>query len=393
MVGKAPLTISATSHSGLVYGDDPPIVTPLYGGFEMGEDASALSTPPTCSTTYTLGAPPDTYASTCAGAEAANYDITGVDGSVEVGKATLTISASEPSAQYSDPMPGLDAVYDGFLFDDGPGDLQGALDCISTVAVDADNHVVSPARSYLITCSGLASDRYAISWVDGWLTVEGEATITRLSADNPHAVPSTVKGGRATTPALTFTIDVTEEADGTYGDIGAVLPDMLAVVRAGDDLPVIGTCRVSGVRSSDGTQPGTATITCDVPARTALGVYSVTFQVGGGYYYGWDQSVLAVYDAKATGSSGGGTMVNPNTGADADFAYTVHSLAKGAAIEGWFLYLGRDAAGNVVQEIWSDTFSTLSVSGNRATATGTGRLWSPAWDAPIEGNALRHHEH
>ena len=52
VVNQAPLTITASSGA-MTYGATPPAITPVYGGFVNGDNASSLQTKPTCSTTAT----------------------------------------------------------------------------------------------------------------------------------------------------------------------------------------------------------------------------------------------------------------------------------------------------------------------------------------------------
>ena len=52
-----------------------PTITPTYAGFVNGDDASSLTTAPTCSTTATSSSPVGSYPSSCSGAVDANYTI------------------------------------------------------------------------------------------------------------------------------------------------------------------------------------------------------------------------------------------------------------------------------------------------------------------------------
>ena len=57
-----------------------PTITPSYSGFVNGDNASSLSSQPTCSTTATASLPVGNYASSCSGAADSNYTITYVSG-------------------------------------------------------------------------------------------------------------------------------------------------------------------------------------------------------------------------------------------------------------------------------------------------------------------------
>jgi hypothetical protein len=82
-VDKAPLTITASSHT-ITFNDPVPTITPSYLGFVAGDDADDLATPPTCSTTYTVGSLIGSYPSKCENAVSANYDLNYVNGTVTV---------------------------------------------------------------------------------------------------------------------------------------------------------------------------------------------------------------------------------------------------------------------------------------------------------------------
>ncbi len=92
-VDQAPLVVTASSGS-TTYGSGPPTITPSYSGFVNGDDPTALTTPPTCSTTATASSPVGNYSSTCSGASAANYAITYQNGTVTVNTAPLIVTAS-----------------------------------------------------------------------------------------------------------------------------------------------------------------------------------------------------------------------------------------------------------------------------------------------------------
>ena len=64
-----PATLMVTASSATVdYGSSPPTITAAYSGFVNGDDATSLTTPPTCSTTATSSSPVGSYPSSCSGA-------------------------------------------------------------------------------------------------------------------------------------------------------------------------------------------------------------------------------------------------------------------------------------------------------------------------------------
>jgi hypothetical protein len=82
-VTQAPLTITASSAT-MTYGGVVPAITPGYSGFVNSQNASSLTTQPTCTTTATSTSAPGSYPSSCAGAAGANYAIAYVNGKVTV---------------------------------------------------------------------------------------------------------------------------------------------------------------------------------------------------------------------------------------------------------------------------------------------------------------------
>lgn len=91
-VNKAPLTIRADDKS-KPEGDPNPAFTVTYSGFVNGENASVLATPVTITTTAVTASPSGTYPIVPAGATAANYAISFVNGVLTVSpRSVQTIS-------------------------------------------------------------------------------------------------------------------------------------------------------------------------------------------------------------------------------------------------------------------------------------------------------------
>ena len=106
-VSPAPLTITASSPQVHLNGAVPTI-TPSYSGFVNGDTDWSLTTPPTCSTSYTQGAPASSgpWVTSCHGAVDTNYSISYVNGAVTIcGSHVLVITASSSSLTYGSPVP------------------------------------------------------------------------------------------------------------------------------------------------------------------------------------------------------------------------------------------------------------------------------------------------
>ena len=181
-VTPAPLVITASSGS-IPYGSPVPTITPSYFGFVNGDTAASLSTPPTCTTTYTQGSPPNsTYPTSCSGAVDTNYSISYVPGALCVTPAPLGVTAPTLSVPYGSPVPTITPSYSGFVNGDTPGSLTTPPTCVTSYTVGA------PAgSSFPTSCSGASDHNYVITYVPGTLTVTpAPLTITASSATVPY---------------------------------------------------------------------------------------------------------------------------------------------------------------------------------------------------------------
>ncbi|HEX8116987.1 MAG TPA: MBG domain-containing protein, partial [Pyrinomonadaceae bacterium] len=119
-------------------------------------------------------------------ADAANYTNASKDVTINVVRATLTVTTVDSSKVYGQPNPAFTVNYSGFLNGDTPATLGGALS-FTTAATQASNVGV-----YAVTPGGLTSANYAVNFVPGSLTITKAAlTVTAddkvkiLGAANP----------------------------------------------------------------------------------------------------------------------------------------------------------------------------------------------------------------
>jgi filamentous hemagglutinin family protein len=190
--GEAPtLTVTADDLS-KVYGTAITPTFTLTGLRPSDSEATAFDVPPTVASD---GAPADAdvgvYAAVVsATASAQGYLLDLVDGEITVTPAALTVTADDAARLYGAANPAFTASFDGFVLGQGVDDLGGALS-FATPATAA-----SPVGSYAITPSGLTSGNYAISFVDGALTVD-PAPLAVTIADAS-------RGYGAANPAFTY---------------------------------------------------------------------------------------------------------------------------------------------------------------------------------------------
>jgi len=90
-ITRAPLTVTASSPS-VFFGSATPLITPSYSGF-VNSETSAVVSGITCSTAYTTSSAVGSLPSTsCSGGSASNYQISYINGAVNINQASSTIS-------------------------------------------------------------------------------------------------------------------------------------------------------------------------------------------------------------------------------------------------------------------------------------------------------------
>jgi hypothetical protein len=248
-VNQATVTITASSPT-VNYGDKVPDIKTNYKGFKNGDDRTVLTTLPTCTTTYTTTSPAGSSPSTsCSGAVAANYTFNYVDGSVTVNQATVTITASSPTVNYGDKVPGIKTNYKGFKNGDDRTVLTTLPTCTTTYTT------TSPAGSSPSTsCSGAVAANYTFNYVDGSVTV---------NQDNPTlawATPAAITYGTA--------LSGTQLNATATGVTGATLPGVFTysplsgVVLTGGSQTL--SVSFAPTDTTDYTTPATATVKLQV---------------------------------------------------------------------------------------------------------------------------------
>jgi len=247
-IGKAALTITADNQSS-TYGAALPTLTASYGGFVNGDNAASLTTAPTLSTSATAASPAGSYTITASNAVDANYTITYVAGTLNIGKASLTITADNQNSTYGSALPTLTASYGGFVNGDNAASLTTAP-TISTSATSA-----SPSGIYTITASGAVDANYTISYVAGTLSINQAAlTITAdnqtstygsalpvltasysgfVNGDNAGSLttaPTIITTATASSPAGTYAVTVSGVVDDNYTI--SYVPGILTIGKA-----------------------------------------------------------------------------------------------------------------------------------------------------------------
>ena len=164
VVDPAPITITASSGMA-IYGSAAPAVTPIVSGLQNGEDSSVLGSALTCTTDAASSSPVGSYATQCSGAADANYAISYANGTTTITPAPLSITASSGTMTYGGAVPAITPGISGLQNGDNPSVLGAGLTCGTTATSS------SSVGSYASTCSGAVDDNYAISYVNGSVTM------------------------------------------------------------------------------------------------------------------------------------------------------------------------------------------------------------------------------
>jgi hypothetical protein len=212
-VGKARLTVTPSgaktydgqpffggtaTYTGFVNGETPAVLTGsvVYGGSAQGATAAG------------------TYGITASGLGAANYDIT-FDGSglLTIAKAPLTITATNATKTYDGLAfaGGNGVTFSGFVNSETDSVLGGA------VAYSGTSQSAKDVGTYVISPSGFTSNNYAISYVDGALSVTPASLIvTALNATKTYDGLAFTGGN-----GVTFSGFVNSETDSVLGGAAA----------------------------------------------------------------------------------------------------------------------------------------------------------------------------
>ena len=111
-----------------------------------------------------------------------------------VARALLTIAANNAARRYGANYSAFSANFSGFVNGDTSSALAGLLGCATTAVPN------SPVGTYPIMCAGLSSPNYAISFINGTLSVVPEPTSVALAFS-----PLSIMVGQSTTATVTLT--------------------------------------------------------------------------------------------------------------------------------------------------------------------------------------------
>jgi hypothetical protein len=278
------------------YGATNPVFSASYSGFVNGETNDILSGVLVFTCSAETNSPVGTYPIEPSGLTAANYSITFSNGTLTVKPYALTVTADDQTKTYGQADPGFTVNYSGFVNGESASVLGGTL-AFSRASGEA-------VGGYTITPSGLTSTSYAITFVNGTLTVS-PAGLT-ITANNQS------KAYGAALPVLTVSY-----SGFVNGDTAASLTTPPAVTTTGTASSAVGTYPITASGAVDANytisyMPGTLTVSpvaLVVTANDASRVYGATNPVFTGTITGLQNgdNITATYATTATVSSPVGT--------------------------------------------------------------------------------------
>jgi hypothetical protein len=246
-----------------------------------------------------------------------------------------------------------------------------------------------PASSHVITFN--VSDGDSTVSPTTTVVVEAEDATATLDEDNAVAVLVDEPGGDSGTFSLTVHVQETlpdnaEAGPAAAGDIdNAVVNISLVPVGPGGSV-IPDSCDTPPATGSG--YAGVLSVTCHfngVPVNT----YSVDATVNVvGYYAGFAEDVLTVYDPSLGFTTGGGWFYWPDTDDKTNFGYTMKYGKNGRNVKGSVLIM-RHLADGTKYRFKSNALEGLAVGESTspefgwASFTGKGTYLEPGWSDPV----------
>ena len=158
-IEKAPLTVTAKSYT-IKQGEALPTFEVEYDGFKNDETVDVLAKKATVTCSATSASAPNTYDIVVSGAEAGNYEISCVKGTLTIVEADpVTVTAKSYTRKYGEANPVFEYTSEGKALDGTP-----EITCEATAA--------SPVGTYPIVVSKGTVTNYNDSYVNGTLSFE-----------------------------------------------------------------------------------------------------------------------------------------------------------------------------------------------------------------------------
>ena len=294
-ITRATATVTAQAKT-KVYGATDPALTATVSGLQNGDAASVIQ----YTVSRTAGENVGTYTITPSGATTqGNYNVTYVNASMTITKATATVTADAKTKVYGAADPALTAVVSGLQNGDAAGVIQ------YTVGRTAGENV----GTYTITPSGAASQgNYNVTYVTA------NMTITRASATVTAQAKTKVYG--AADPALTVVVSSLQN-----GDAASVIQYTVSRT-AGENVGTYtitpsgattqGNYNVTYVNASMTITKAMATVTADAKTKVYGATDPVLTAVVSGLQNGDAASVIQYTVSRTAGENAGTYTITPS---------------------------------------------------------------------------------
>lgn len=175
-ITKAPLTLTANNVERLYYTENPDFSYSLTGLLN-GDNNSCISKDPIFACSASIHSPCGDYSIVPSQAEARNYNITYIEGSLKIKPENLILVATSISREYGDPNPRFRYEAIGLKGEDQLITSLNNEPILTTTATENSN-----VGEYPITISGASSKNYDISYRQGVLIVD-KAPLTVIADD------------------------------------------------------------------------------------------------------------------------------------------------------------------------------------------------------------------
>lgn len=408
-VNRAPLTVTASSAS-ITYGTAVPTITASYSGLVNNDTASALTTAPSCTTTYTTTSAEGLYPTTCSGTVTANYSISYVAGAVTVGLASQTITFTKPTT------PVIYGASSATLSASASSGLTVSFSASGSCAVAGNSLIYASAGTCTVTAIQAGNTDYAAATAVSYTVIVNQATPTitwaappaitygtALSAIELDATPSvagsmtytaTPTGGSATTVSsgsvltagtytltATFTPTITTDfasatdsvsltVNPATATIGSLSPAYVSAGGATFTLTVTGTNFTSGATVYWGSTALTTTyvsatqLTAAVTAAqvTSEGIVTISVLASDGGFS--NTFAFAIDSASATAPTFTSSAVTVTAGTTATYSITLPTTAGNVAV----ICLNLPAGANCN---YSSTTKAVTITTSAATPSGS----------------------
>ncbi|MCB0105971.1 MAG: inorganic diphosphatase [Caldilineaceae bacterium] len=305
---------------------------------------------------------------------------------------TVTLTDAD-SAGATLALAGVRWTADGITFNDGlpeglalSAPISNGLTLPGVVTYTLSGFIEQPAGTYTVTLTP-RDDLLFGSPATLVLTVLPEETMFRFRG-NQRAVQVAAAGDKSSGP-----FELAVELKERYPDSGvAVAPGDLARADVQMQLRPIGPGGTVNPASCMPALHGTGydahlTLTCAFDG-VSLNTYAVAVTVGGGYYAGYDEDVVTIYDPSLGFTNGGGAFEWPGSSDETGFGFSIEYNKNGKNVKGKLLVTRHLPDGSFYQ-LKSNSLDglTLGAEGSYTWTTFSGKATyqGPDMESP-EGN-------